>query len=253
MAVGLKEMAQLATLDHYERPCAPRIVIEKRGKNWHFASPYRDEDADAWEALLFQSFGTRHGAVMNHFLDRLSKLLPENVWDEKRNAWFPNEEAFNAMVAMVHSMQPENEAQAAYAAQLVALHFSAMKVGEQCSHSYADDRSRAILAKTVRAYGDGLERMARLQGKIQPKQVNQTIQVVYVDQRDQRQQTLITGGQGPIGGQAHGTDGGALTPRPSLPGPDAGGDALPIARREESASVSLAWLRQRLRRAFGQA
>ena len=60
-----------------------------------------------------------------------------------------------------------------------------MKLGEQAHKGYWDVRTAATFGKLVRVYGDGMERMARLQGKLEPRTVNQTIKVVYVDNRDQ--------------------------------------------------------------------
>lgn len=259
MAFGMREAGQLATLDHFERPCSPRVLIEKTKTGWEFSSPYRDEDGEAWEALLFQAFGTRSAALMNHFLNVFTKLIGEKHWDERRQIWTPDQDSFDAIIAMVHSMQPQNEAQAAYAAQLVALHVSAMKLGENCAQSYGDDRSRSILNKTVRAFGDGLERMGRLQGKIKPREVHQTIQVIYNDNRDQRMQ--FAGGTARNGGQAHGTHGWAgnagdaesIDARPALPRPQSGGEVLRLSCGEGQAGLSRPWWGERIWRALGRA
>lgn len=236
LAPGLRELGDEAIKEHLERPCSPRILIQKTKDGWEFASPYREIDRDRWTALLFQAFGTRHLAVMTHFLGAFTKLVGVNSWDEKSQTWMPDQDEFDAVVAMVHAFAPQNVAQAAHAAQLVALHLSAMKLGENCAQGYGDDRSRAILNKTVRAYGEGMERMARVQGKIAPRTVNQTIEVHYYDDRDQRR-LQIDGGVSRNGGQAHGTDGGALIQCAALPSPCPDGEAMPIASGEGQAGL----------------
>ena len=251
LADGLRELGDAAIAEHIERPCAPRVKIEKTNKGWRFASPYSDKDGSQWEALLLQAFGTRHGAVMNHFLQVLVELVGENEWDKTRRIWLPRQDDFDGVIALVHAMQPANAAQAAHAAQLCALHLSAMKLGKQAAR-YGCERSAAILNKTVRCYGDGLERMARLQGRLAPREVTQTIQVVYVDQRDQRIQ--IAGGVSPSGGHPHAADGGSVISSAPLPGsrPD-NRFALPSPGGERQASVSDAWRIGWLGRTIGQA
>ena len=251
LADGLREMGEVAIAGMVQRPCAPRVLIERTNDGWRFACPYDSRDQEAWEGLLFQAFGTRSGAVMTHFLNSLQALVGDGWWDAKRNLWMPDQDQFDAMLAIIASLQPENEAQAAHAAQLCALHLSAMKLGKQASRSYADPRTIAILNKTVRAYGDGMERLARVQGKVQPRQVNQTIQVIYNDQRDQR--TQYAGGVSPNGGQPHRTTGGEAIPRPALPSPNQSGSTVPIASGRGQAGVQIsrwsAWLWRAIRRA----
>jgi hypothetical protein len=247
LADGLRELGDAAIAEHIQRPCSPRIKIEKTKKGWRFACPYSDKDAPQWEALLLQAFGTRHSAVMNHFLDALTQLVGDGYWDEARNAWMPKQEDFDAMLALIHAMRPANAAEAAHAAQLCALHLSAMKLGRTAAR-YGCERTTAVLNKTVRAYGDGLERLARLQGRLAPREVTQTIQVVYVDQRDQRIQ--IAGGVPSIGGQGQGTAGGAIVSCPALPGPDKSRPALPVASGQGAAAMPLAWLWKRLWRSI---
>jgi hypothetical protein len=222
-------------------------LIERTKDGWRFGSPYAGDHENKWTALLCQAFGTRSGAVMDHFLDSFTSLVGHGDWDDARKVWMPDQGKFDAMIAMVASLRPETEAQAAYAAQLCALHLSAMKLGEQASKSYADARTFAILSKTVRAYGDGLERMARLQGRVQPRTVNQTIQVVYVDQRDQRQQTLVTGGVQQNRDQPHRTERGATIQSAALPSHvQADGQSMSLSSCQGQAGVQGSWWGKRV-------
>lgn len=247
LPIGLAELADAAVQEHHERPCAPRILIEKTKDGWRFASPYAREHQQRWEALLFQAFGTRSGAIMTHFLDTFTKLVGHGEWDEDRQCWMPKQNDFDAMVAIVHSLQPENEAQAAYAAQLCALHLSAMKLGDRLSRHYEDPRTAAILSKTIRAYGDGMERLARLQGKVQPKTVNQTIEV------HKHEHVHFEGGVSPNGAQPHAATRGATIQRPALSGPKPGGQAVPLPCSEGEARLPNAWWLARLWRSVWRA
>jgi len=203
LPTGFEELGDAALAAMDARPAAPRICIERaKDGRWNFANPYSEEHGERWLAMLAGAFGTRSGGAINHFLNTLTKLVEPGSWDEKRQIWFPCEDDYQAALNIISSLKPENEAQAGYAAQLVALHLSALKLGSQMSKSWADPRTAAILAKTSRAYGEGMERLARLQGKVQPKQVKQTIQVVYVDRRS----VQTDGGFGPNGEQPHASD-----------------------------------------------
>lgn len=247
LPAGLREIADAARAEHEGRSCAPRIKIEKTKKGWRFSCPYSDRDGPQWEALLFQAFGTRSGAIMDHFLEVFTELVGDGEWDDKRQTWLPKQGDFDAMIAIIHSLQPQNEAQAAHAAQLCALHLSAMKLGKSAAR-YGDERTAAIFNKTVRAYGDGMERLARLQGRLAPREVNQTIQVVYVDQRDQRIQ--IAGGVPPNGGQPHASDGGTLVASASLPSEGPHRLTVPSPSRPGQAGLPDAWWGQRIWRAL---
>ncbi len=252
LADGMHDLADAARSELVARPCSPRILIERLGDNsWRFSSPYDSADLPDWEALLFQAFGTRSSAIMNHFLSSFHSMVGDGVWNEKRRYWMPDQDEFDAVVAIVASLKPENEAQAAHAAQLAALHLSAMRLSRQATASNPDPRAVAILTKTVRAYGEGMQRLARVQGKIQPRQVNQTIEVHYHDHRDQRVQIAngIAGGVPSNGGRPQRTERGATIQRAALPSPDESGSTVPIASRGGQEGVQVSWWGERLWRA----
>jgi hypothetical protein len=240
MPVGLDNQGDEAIAALDRRESAPRVLIRRTEDNWQFECPYAPEDEERWFALLFQAFGTRHGGVFNAFFDAFVRLCGDRCWDEERHVWMPDEDEFSTMLALVASHKPENEAQAAHAVQLAAVHLVSMKLGEQALKGYWDVRTAATFAKLVRVYGDGIERMARLQGKIQPRTVNQTIKVVYVDSRDQRS-VQIKGGTAPVGGQPHGTDGSEAISCSSLPSPGAIGPSVSITGSERQTSLPLPW------------
>jgi hypothetical protein len=214
-----------------DRYCPPRVEIEKlEDGQWRISCPYAQEDDERWWFLLAEAFGTRDLDVISYFLDSLGKLCPA-VWDDERKAFRPREVDFNALLAIVGSVRPQNEAQAAYAAQLAALHISAMKLGGMATERYCDARTVAILNKTVRAYGDGIERLARLQGKIAPRAIHQTFEV------HKHEHVHVDGGAAPFGGQPHGATAGETISSTALPGPCPNGEALPLPGSERQESV----------------
>jgi hypothetical protein len=226
---GLPALADEARSRIAARSCPPRIRIEKKEAGWEFSCPYGDEHGSDWFVLLADAFGTRHHSVVEHFLNRLIKLLPDGEWNDEGRFWYPDENALNTALAVISSMRPENEGQAAHAAQLVALDLSHAKLAEHINRSsYADPRAIAILAKTTRAYGDGLSRLAKLQGKIQPRVVNQTIEV------HKHEHVHFTGGVSPNGGQPHGAAGSEAASRAALPSPrEVDGEAVQMPGGEE--------------------
>lgn len=214
---GLDALADQALDRMRDRPCPPRVLIEKtEAGEWRFACPYAPEEEERWLALLFDALGTRSGGVVNHFLSTFTAISRHGEWDKGGRYWHPLQEDFDAVLAIVASLRPENEAQAAHAAQLAALNISAVKLAEQAAKSHADPRTTAILNKTVRAFGEGIERMAKIQGKLKAKTVNQTIQVIYCDNRSVNQ---FTGGASRNGGQVQAQEAGVAVERAALPRP----------------------------------
>jgi hypothetical protein len=98
-------------------------------------------------------------------------------------------------------MAPKNEAQAALAAQAVALHFTMMKVARNIGkRSEPDGRTVAALASLGRAYAQQLETMQRLQGKRTSKQ---RITVKNERHVHNHQHVHVAGGGAENGGQAY--------------------------------------------------
>lgn len=162
----LRRLGDEAIERMHARTATPEIAVTDRDGVWSYGSPYNEGDGeDRWSALLFDAFATRSAACFETFTDQLAKLCPRD-WQPHDRAWKPEADFFRAAIQIVRSMEVRNEAEAAYAAQLVALHVASMKLGHQvASTSYPDSRTVAILGKTVRAYGDGLETLARLKGQ----------------------------------------------------------------------------------------
>jgi hypothetical protein len=243
---GLDLIADEADRRRVGRYCPPRIRIEKpKNGSWRIVSPYAKEDEERWWSLLGEAFATRDPDVILYFFETLGNLCPK-FWDDSRREWAPREVEFNALLAVVGSVRPANEAQAAYAAQLGALHLSAMKLAERTTE-YADPRSAAILNKTVRAFGDGLERIARLQGKIAPRTIHQTFEV------HKHEHVHFRGGTTPNGGQPHRAATSAPVECAALPRPCADGSAVQMPCGERQEGLPGPWWGARLWRSLWRA
>lgn len=247
-----RKQAEEAIERHRQRGWVPDVI---QGSSGGWFCPYAKEDQLLWEALLFEIFGTRQTSVVNAFVAQLSEIGPQV--HQKRHAhtrggWELAEPEMNQMLSIMLALKPQDEAQAAYAAQAVALHLSAMKLAQSTARTWGGDpKTATVLNKTVNAFGSALERMARLQGKAPVKTHNQNITVYYVDQRDQRQQAVIQGGGGYNGDQPYGADGSAAVQSPALPSPNQGGAAVPLPSGQGQAGVPhsrwRAWLGRTLR------
>lgn len=207
-------------------------IIEDGPDGWR--SPFADDDE--WFAMLAAAFATRTTQVVEAFFDQLQNLCHVGVYDEKAQAWKIDASTFGQLLAIVDSLRPQNEAQAAYAAQLCALHLSAMKLGARI-RDYPDTRTVAILNKTVRAYGDGLETMQRVQGKVRKSR-----QSIKVERRVYYQQVNINGtggGASETGGQPDAKPtAGFIEARAEVPSEAQAGRVVPFSRDPRQARLS---------------
>jgi hypothetical protein len=211
----LERRGSTALAKHERRGAfVPDIALTEKG----WGSPYRGELNDHWWALFFDMLGTRQEAIVVGFLQQLYDLVGGDKWDETLGKKVTSIDGLRAALAQIQGMNVQNEAQLAYAAQLVALHLASMRLarGAVC-YLHGDSRSVAVLAKATRAYGDGLLNLQRLQGK-GPKKSHQTYRVER--HVHNHQHVHLAGGAGQNGGQPHatsdaaGTESGAALPSP---------------------------------------
>lgn len=223
MPAAMRDIALRAKQRHGERWAPPRVAVEGFDwDDWGYECPYRDEDRGDWEAVLFEAFGTRSASVVRVFLSQLGKLCGKS-WDESLKAWRPSLDEFNAMLAIIASTEPENEAQAALAAQMVQLHFRAMQLSE-----YPDERSAATVARLMKTYAGHMRTIQQLQGK------SSTRHDTYVYYFDQRQQALVMQGD-------HNGTGGTRERGPMPSEVQAFRPVLPCAGSEGEAGLSRPW------------
>ena len=238
MPEKMRARASRAVARHQSRPVAPEIDLSSGAEGWDYGNPYDEEDEGAWLALMLEAFGTRQEVVAHCFINHLAHLCSSG-WEEGAGRWRPNEYELQTAIAIVQSMKPKNEAQAALAAQAVAIHFAAMKVGSRLAGmSYPDPRTIASLAALGKVYAGQLETMQKLKGggKARP----QTIKVEkHVHVHHERHVHLPGEGGRDFGSQAHDRSEPRARARQSepinltaLPSPDKGGDVVPFPSGE---------------------
>ena len=236
MPAVLVPMADAAIERMRKRPAVPLIAQDKGA----WVSPYAKQDDERWTALLFDTFGTRQRATVDMFFNQLQQLL-ESRWVEEWEQWVVDGDGLAALLSMVRAMRPRNEAEAAYAAQLVGLHMATMKLASgSMRYSYGDPRSVAIIAKATRAFGDGLANMRRLKGK-----GGRSTQIIRVEKHEHKH-VHYHGGGSDNGGQAQApsyrantaTQTGRCEERPALPSPrEDNGKVVPFSRCKGEAGV----------------
>lgn len=247
-----------ARAKHFARPPAPGVVFEQEvDGRWQIGSPYGDREA--WEVMICEAFGTRSHATMWTFLDQLRALVGDY---HNGSGWVPDEFAVTAAINIVKACQPENEIQAALAAQMVAVHFLTMKAAKaSASLDIVDPRDISMVSKLARTYATQAETLGKLQGKVKTQHITVSYERHehhHTHVHDERHVHLSGGGPG-NGGQGYG-------PAPVLPagivgdaccaplsGPDASRDALPEARDQGEAAMPVARLREGVRRTEGRA
>src|SRR5688500_389729 len=137
LPANMRDLGAKAIAKHRTRPIAPLVTVEGDEHAAHVASPYAPRDTDDWLALLYQASGTRPMSVMRHFIATLGALVKRH-WDEKAHKWTPSEEELQTVIAMVNSMKPADEAQAAYSAMLAALYLSSIRMAKHTTGHCAD-------------------------------------------------------------------------------------------------------------------
>lgn len=231
-----KEMGEKAIERHMKRSAPPLISVKQEQGGWWVRNPYSDEDDDYWVALLFQNFGTRSQATFRTFIIQLSELCTLE-YDHDAQGWQPNEDEMIAAIQIVGSIKPRNEAEAALAAQMVAVHFATMRLGKQVGGmSYPDARTVSVLARSARTYGELLETMHRIKGK--RRSTRQSITVRHEKHIHTHQHVHFERGAPDFGGQPHAPKGvhgvQKLTSpeRTALPGPHESGSTVPLPSGE---------------------
>jgi hypothetical protein len=232
MPSELAVIADAAIERHKKRKFIPDLAESKDG--WD--CPYAADDESRWWALLFDVFGTRSASTVFMFLDHLAELL-EASWNEDWQQWAVAEPGnMVALLTMIQAMKVTNEAEAALAAQLVALHLNAMKLSKGALRTLGGDpRSVAILAKAARAYADGLRSLSQLQGK--GRTTKQTIKVE--SHKHVHQHVHLDGGGRENGGQPHAQPTASIVEASAaLPSQSANGKGLPVASGSGQARLS---------------
>lgn len=223
------------------RPLRPRVsakVTETSvGKQVELGAPHSDRAG--WHITLNDALATRSHAFTDQAMTGVANVLDPNA---KRP-----EAAYNAALALIGGINPQNELEAALACQIVATHGLSMDcMGRAARESRMDARDTFVsqatkLSRTMTAQIEALTKL-RSGGKQQVE-----VRYVYVDARNS--QNLIgigTGGAQGDGGQP------AIQTQPNVPGlafapglpmrcEDASGHALPAASDAREEALPKAW------------
>lgn len=199
-AVKAGEAKALAALERM--PINPGVMLEPAndGEGWHYTPLHND--SDLFEKQLAVALGSRSSAVIQTFMADLRKLCG-SAWDADLGRWKADETELNAALGMVVDWQPENAAQAALAAQMVAVHWMTMRLSSQALNNGAMvmERDAALAGKLARTYAQLCETMQTLKGKRKP--IRQTIKVEKTLKQEVRYYDLRGGGAEDASSRVH--------------------------------------------------
>lgn len=203
------------------RPYPPGIMLEPAGFDEEEWTPPHS-DSELWSLQLADAFGTRSRAVIGTFLSQLEALCGKSHWDDDAKQWRLDENQFSAALALINSVKPRNEMEAALAAQMVAIHLLTMKVAARALKYDHDTRTAAAAGKLARTFTIQLESLQKLRGRKQT--AHQSIRV----RKELHQHVHYHRGDGGSGGQPHGPPATTVDQCTALPSPEPGGQSLPL-------------------------
>jgi hypothetical protein len=261
MDPDVRPFIEEARARHLRRPPNPGVVVENAGpQRWRFGSPHRE--LDPWQIQIVDAFGTRSALAAQVFLDQLATLcMGEPSYGP--NGWQPDELQLNFALNLVSGMRPRNEAEAALAAQMVAVHFMTMQLSARALRNpYGDPRTAALAGKLARTYAMQAETMAKLKGKAGKQRITVRYERHNHHHEHQHLHAEGAGGTSDFGGQPQGPTGRARgrrgadgvqaiehAERPSVPCQDAARDALPVSGDTGAGAMSDTRGRERIGRA----
>lgn len=209
----------------------------------------RKPDANAPKTVVADDPDDRKGRLKNiggshsdHWNNTLANQAVQALW-LKNSSTEERDKQLSATVAAMIGIAPKDELEGMMAAQLVAAHNAAMEcyrramIGEQTFEGRRENLAQAN--KLSRTYAALVEALNRHRGKGQQKV---TVEHVHVHAGGQAVVGMVATPLGQPGGgdaskfeeQPHAKQI-AHAPEPALPCPDAGRDAVPVARDDERA------------------
>ncbi len=230
---------------HLARPINPGVVVALHKTGYSLDAPHRDQEG--WEIQILDAFGTRSVSAARVFLDQLAGLCRPAIGGN--GEWAPNEVDLNAMLAMVNSVRPRNEIEAALAAQMAAIHILTARIfGEAASvEGWVNPDKAALGARLAKTFAQQCETLHRLKGRVG----RQSIKVKY--ERHNHQHVHVArpdGGVGEIPDQSRRPiTGPALAAGAKMPGQNTPRDCLPEAGPTRQGEVLVP--RRQRRRAEG--
>ena len=231
-AQELRDWAKRARARAEARPYPPGIMLEAAGfDEEHWTAPHND--TDLWTLQLADALGTRSQAVISAFMAQIEALCGKQGWDEEARQWRLDENEFSAALAMVSSVKPRNEMEAALAAQMVAVHLMQMKLAATAIKSSYDARTAAVAGKLARTFVQQIEAFQRLRAPNRTKR--QSIKV----RKELHQHVHYHGHRGTGKSERQPHEPPTVEPGecPALSGPQPHREIMPSTSRKRKASL----------------
>jgi hypothetical protein len=219
----LKDWAKAAGARTLSRPFPPGIILEPAGfDKEHWTAPHNDPEL--WSLQLADAFGTRSRAVVSTFMAQLAALCCQTHWDEEAHQWRLDENELSAALAMVSTIKPRNEMEAALAAQMVSVHLMQMKCAARAIRFEYDTKTVAVAAKLARTFVMQTQALQALRGR--SKTARQSIKV----KKDLHQHVHYHHDGGVTGsdGQPQGRDTVSVDECSALPSTEPSGEVVPL-------------------------
>ena len=224
-AAELRDWEKGAEQRALARPYPPGIMLEPAGiDKEHWMPPHNDPEL--WMLQIADAFGTRSRAVIDTFLGHLEALCEQSHWDDKAKRWRLDENQYSAALAVINSAKPRNEMEAAFAAQMVAIHLLTMKVTARALKYDDDTRTAAAAGKLARTFTLQLEALQSLRGR--KRTARQSITV----RKEVHQHVHYHRGEGESDGQPHGPPATTVDQCTALPSPEQGGQSVSLSGDE---------------------
>lgn len=210
----------------------PMIMLVPAGKGQEHMVPLHNDER-LHDLQLCDAFGTRSYAVIYTFLSQLEELCSDKWWDEEAQQWRLNEGTFNTILALVGSIRPKNEMEAALAAQMAAVHMLTMKVAARAIRYEHDTKTVAAAGKLARTFTLQMQELRAMRGKTRTTRQN-----IKVSRETHHHQHIhVHRGAEETDGQSHAARDErthATAQCSALPGPNPLGEVVPLPRRARS-------------------
>lgn len=239
-AAELRDQEMAARKRALARPYPPGIMLELAGDGQErWTAPHSDQDL--WFLQLADAFATRSQAVISTFLTQLEALCGKSHWDEEAEQWRLDENQFSGALALVSSLKPRNEMEAALAAQMVAIHLLTMKTTAFAIQHEYDTRTAATAGKLARTFALQMQSFDALRRK------NRTARQLITVRKDLHQHVHYHRGGQQSEGQPHAPAATIVDECPPLPRSQQRGKPLPLPCNEREGPLSNARGSKRLR------
>ena len=214
----------------YARPFPPGIILEPAGfDKEHWTSPH--SDTGLWQLQLADALGTRSRAVIITFMAQLQALCGKSHFDDEARQWRLDENELSAALAMVATIKPRDEIEAALAAQMVAIHILTMKTTARAIKYDYDTRTAAVAAKLARTFAMQMEalranRTKRTTARQSIKVRKETHQHIHYHRGDDENER-----------QAHGRSGAPIDECTALPSTQQSRQSVPLPSHKGKGSM----------------